>query len=93
MCNLSTKDALNGIFKIRLDNEDQILGYDSGRISPAQERESMSRIALENRVFKAKNCVLVPKIYFDPFLCGIKQNPHKRGGPSAHKAQLFEFNG
>nr|WDE75694.1 translation initiation factor 1 [Rhoiptelea chiliantha] len=40
-----TDSLPNGILKIRLDNEDRILGYGSGRI-----RRIFIRIPLENRV-------------------------------------------
>nr|QJS33102.1 translational initiation factor 1 [Pterocarya stenoptera]QJS33187.1 translational initiation factor 1 [Pterocarya macroptera var. insignis]WDE75520.1 translation initiation factor 1 [Pterocarya stenoptera] len=40
-----TESLPNGILKIRLDNEDRILGYGSGRI-----RRSFIRILLEDRV-------------------------------------------
>nr|WDE75346.1 translation initiation factor 1 [Juglans microcarpa] len=40
-----TESLSNGILKIRLDNEDRILGYGSGRI-----RRSFIRILLEDRV-------------------------------------------
>nr|QBG39962.1 translational initiation factor 1 [Juglans nigra]QBG40229.1 translational initiation factor 1 [Juglans hindsii]QBG40316.1 translational initiation factor 1 [Juglans cinerea] len=43
--NLITESLSNGILKIRLDNEDRILGYGSGRI-----RRSFIRILLEDRV-------------------------------------------
>nr|WKF53903.1 infA [Pterocarya macroptera var. insignis] len=43
--NLITESLPNGILKIRLDNEDRILGYGSGRI-----RRSFIRILLEDRV-------------------------------------------
>nr|QHN69777.1 translational initiation factor 1 [Carpinus laxiflora] len=42
---LITESLQNGIFKIRLDNEDRILGYGSGRI-----RRNFIRILLEDRV-------------------------------------------